>query len=202
MSQNFQHWPFTFRGNVGIGRPEPPIVDEAVKDAAAFSGADQILNDLPLGLGTLLAAVTAAATRSPAASDSASVFRAKYRRAEILIVDERTSAVDAVAEQRVFDRISLAATTGQTIFLITHRLHEVRHADLIHVLKDGRVAESGTFTELMDDKTDTGDFRNIQAAAFDATCHPKSPARTSDSGRRSRSRAAEGRGAMLNLRAG
>ncbi|GAA1555369.1 hypothetical protein ACIQV2_25715 [Streptomyces globosus] len=202
MSQNFQHWPFTFRGDVGIGRPEPPIVDEPVKDAAAFSGADQILND-PLGLGTLLAAATAAATRSPAASDSASVFRARYRRAKILIVDERTSAVDAVAEQRVFDRIrSLAATTGQTIFLITHRLREVRHADLIHVLKDGRVAESGTFTELMDDKAATGDFRNIQAAAFDGTCHPKPPAKTSDSGRRSRSRAAEGRGAILNLRAG
>lgn len=88
-------------------------------------------------------------------------------------MDEPTSALDAVAEQRVFDQIrALAATTGQTIVLITHRLHSVRHADLIHVLKDGRVAESGTFEELMDPATGTGGFRDaylVQAAAFDAT---------------------------------
>ncbi|GGS81792.1 hypothetical protein GCM10010286_02960 [Streptomyces toxytricini] len=112
----------------------------------------------------------------------------------------------AVAEQGVFDRIrSLAATTGRMIALITHRLHSVRHADLIHVLKDRRVAESGTFTELMDDKTATGDFRNAyltQAAAFEAIVPPNPPARTPDSGRRSRPKAAEGRGAIVNLRAG
>lgn len=174
MSQDFYHWPFTYRVNVGIGQPGQAIDDRAVEEASAFSGADQVLADLPRGLGTLLARGYRGGHQiSGGQWQRIGIARAKYRQAEILIVDEPTSALDAVAEQRVFDQIrALAATTGQTIVLITHRLHSVRHADLIHVLKDGRVAESGTFEELMDPATGTGDFRDayrLQASAFDAT---------------------------------
>ncbi|MFD8638578.1 ATP-binding cassette domain-containing protein, partial [Streptomyces sp. NPDC059656] len=156
------------------------IDDGAVEAASAFSGADRVLADLPRGLGTLLARGYRGGHQiSGGQWQRIGIARAKYRQAEILIVDEPTSALDAVAEQRVFDQIrALAATTGQTIVLITHRLHSVRHADLIHVLKDGRVAESGTFEELMDDATGTGDFRDayvLQAAAFDVTV-PAQPA--------------------------
>ncbi|MFD6967136.1 ABC transporter ATP-binding protein [Streptomyces sp. NPDC059949] len=173
MSQNFFHWPFTFRVNVAIGEADRPIDDRAVEEAAAYSGADEVLAGLPRGLGTLLARGYRGGHQiSGGQWQRVGIARAKYRKAEILIVDEPTSALDAVAEQRVFDQIrALAASTGQTIVLITHRLHSVRHADLIHVLKEGRVAESGTFTELMDEKTGTGDFRDaylVQAAAFDA----------------------------------
>ncbi|MFI6002066.1 ABC transporter ATP-binding protein [Streptomyces sp. NPDC051366] len=173
MSQNFFHWPFTFRVNVGIGQPGRPIDDRSVEEAAVYSGADEVLAGLPRGLGTLLARGYRGGHQiSGGQWQRVGIARAKYREAEILIVDEPTSALDAVAEQRVFDQIrALAATTGQTIVLITHRLHSVRHADLIHVLKGGRVAESGTFAELMDEKTGTGDFRDayvVQAAAFDA----------------------------------
>ncbi|MGG8408775.1 ATP-binding cassette domain-containing protein [Streptomyces sp. 12297] len=178
MSQNFFHWPFTFRVNVGIGRPVRPIDDRAVEEASAYSGADEVLAGLPRGLGTLLARGYRGGHQiSGGQWQRVGIARAKYRRAEILIVDEPTSALDAVAEQRVFDQIrALAADTGQTIVLITHRLHSVRHADLIHVLKDGRVAESGTFEELMDERTGTGEFRDaylVQAAAFAATVPPQ-----------------------------
>lgn len=180
MSQDFYHWPFTFRVNVGIGQPGHVINDQAVQEAAGFSGADQVLDDLPRGLATLLARGYRGGHQiSGGQWQRIGIARAKYREAEILIVDEPTSALDAVAEQRVFDQIrALAATTGQTIVLITHRLHSVRHADLIHVLKDGRVAESGTFAELMDAETGTGEFRNaylVQAAAFDASLPSQPP---------------------------
>ncbi|MFB6615001.1 ATP-binding cassette domain-containing protein [Streptomyces sp. NPDC085524] len=186
MSQDFYHWPFTFRVNVGIGQvgrpglPDQAIDDPAVESAAAFSGADEVLAGLPRGLGTLLArGYRGGHEISGGQWQRIGIARAKYRQADILIVDEPTSALDAVAEQRVFDQIrALAATTGQTIVLITHRLHSVRHADLIHVLKEGRVAESGTFAELMHEKTGTGDFRDaylVQAAAFDDSL-PAQPA--------------------------
>lgn len=170
MSQSFFRWPFTVRVNVGIGRPTQPIDDQAVQAAADFSGAAKFIAALRLGLGTLLGrGYRGGQEASGGEWQMLGIARALYRRAEILVVDEPTSALDAVAEQRVFDQIRALAATGQTVVLITHRLHSVRHADVIHVMREGQVAESGTFSELMDESTGTGEFRNaylVQAAAF------------------------------------
>lgn len=170
MSQSFFRWPFTVRVNIGIGRPTVPIVDQAVRDAAMFSGADRFIAGLRRGLGTLLRrGYKGGQEASGGEWQMVGISRAWYKRARILVVDEPTSAFDAVAEQRVFDQIRAVAATGQTVVLITHRLHSVRDADVIHVMKDGQVAESGTFAELMDESIGTGEFRDaylIQAAAF------------------------------------
>ncbi|MEU3721382.1 ATP-binding cassette domain-containing protein [Streptomyces sp. NPDC031705] len=177
MSQNFYNWPFTARVNIGIGRPGADIDDDAVRAAAAFSGADEVLAGLPRGLTTLLGRGYRGGHQiSGGQWQRIGIARAHYRDAAILIVDEPTSALDPMAEQKVFDRIRERATGGQTIVLITHRLHAVRHADLIHVLKDGRLAESGTFEELMDERTGTGDFRDaylVQATAFTDSLPPQ-----------------------------
>ncbi|WP_206310677.1 ABC transporter ATP-binding protein [Streptomyces sp. A1547] len=170
MSQSFFRWPFTVRVNIGIGRPTTPIEDEAVQDAATFSGAAKFISALPRGFSTLLGrGYKGGREASGGEWQLMGISRAWYKRAGILVVDEPTSALDAVAEQRVFDQIRALAATGQTIIFITHRLHSVRHADVIHVMKDGRLAESGTFSQLMDEETGTGDFRDaylVQAAAF------------------------------------
>ncbi|MFD3556843.1 ATP-binding cassette domain-containing protein [Streptomyces goshikiensis] len=170
MSQSFFRWPFTVRVNIGIGRPTVPIDDQAVRDAAVFSGADRFIAGLRRGLGTLLGrGYKGGQEASGGEWQMVGISRAWYKRAGILVVDEPTSALDAVAEQRVFDQIRAVAATGQTVVLITHRLHSVREADVIHVMKDGQVAESGTFEELMDESIGTGEFRDaylIQAAAF------------------------------------
>ncbi|WP_329273097.1 ATP-binding cassette domain-containing protein [Streptomyces sp. NBC_01451] len=90
------------------------------------------------------------------------VARARHRDARILVVDEPTSALDAETEQRVFDQIRSRAAAGQTIILITHRLHSVRHADEIYVLDRGRVAEHGTFEDLLrPDDDGPGLFRRM-----------------------------------------
>ncbi|MFE2288915.1 hypothetical protein ACFXDJ_32680 [Streptomyces sp. NPDC059443] len=175
MSQSFFRWPFTFDVNVAIGDPGAPVDDAAVEAAAAFAGAGRLLAGLPRGRRTLLARGYRGGHQiSGGQWQLVGIARALYRlfrTAEILVVDEPTSALDAVAEQRVFDQIRALAATGKTIVLITHRLHSVRRADVIHVMKDGRVAESGTFAELMDEeRTPTGEFRSaylVQAKAFD-----------------------------------
>ncbi|WP_328302418.1 ABC transporter ATP-binding protein/permease [Streptomyces sp. NBC_00435] len=185
MSQSFQHWPFTFRVNVGIGRPTHPIDDGAVGEAVAFAGAGDFLTGLPHGLDTLLARGYKRGRQASGGEwQKIGIARAWYRQGQIMVVDEPTSALDAVAEQRFFDRLRRLAATGQTVVLITHRLHSVRHADVIHVLKAGQVAESGTFGELMDEGNTgntSGDFRNaylVQAAAFAETL-PAQRGRTS-----------------------
>lgn len=99
--------------------------------------------------------------------------RAQYRDARILIVDEPTSALDAQAEQRVFDLIRELAADGQTVVLITHRLHSVRHADVIYVLDRGRVVEHGAFADLMRPGAGTGDFREMYLLQSRQYQHPE-----------------------------
>ncbi|MEW1905930.1 ABC transporter ATP-binding protein [Streptomyces sp. NPDC086147] len=178
VAQDFYRWPFTARVNVGIGRPGAAMDDTAIGAAAAYAGADEVVGSLPRGLDTLLArGYRGGQEISGGQWQKIGLARARYRDGAVLIVDEPTSALDPAAEQRVFDQIHRLAGTGQTTVLITHRLHSVRHADLIYVLDEGRVVEQGTFERLMDPATGTGAFRTayeLQARQFTS---PSAPAR-------------------------
>ncbi|WKX74116.1 ABC transporter ATP-binding protein [Streptomyces sp. XD-27] len=169
VSQDFYRWPFTARVNVGIGRTGTPVCDEQLEAAARYSGADEVITDLPHGWGTLLARGYRGGHQiSGGQWQRLGIARARLRDAQILVVDEPTSALDAAAEQQVFDRIRDLAADGQTVILITHRLHSVRHADEIYVLQHGQVAEHGTFDELMDPATGTGAFRDMYLLQLNA----------------------------------
>jgi subfamily B ATP-binding cassette protein MsbA len=74
--------------------------------------------------------------------------RALLRDPQILILDEATSALDSVVEQRVARAIQRRAR-GRTLLVIAHRLSTIRDADLILVMKEGRVVEQGTWDELI-----------------------------------------------------
>ncbi len=150
VAQDFYRWPFTARVNVAIGRPDAPH-DEPLLDAAAeYAGAGETIASLPRGWNTLLARGYKGGHQiSGGQWQRLGIARARHRDARILVVDEPTSALDAEAEQRVFDQIRSLAAEGQTVILITHRLHSVRHADEIYVLDGGRVTERGSFAELM-----------------------------------------------------
>jgi ATP-binding cassette subfamily B protein len=170
VAQDFYRWPFTARVNIGIGRTGVARDDTAVESAAAYAGADEVVEGLPRGLDTLLArGYKGGQEISGGQWQKIGLARARLRDGQVLIVDEPTSALDPVAEQRVFDQIHRLSGTGQTTVLITHRLHSVRHADLIYVLDEGRVVEHGTFEQLMDPTSGNGAFRDayeLQARQF------------------------------------
>lgn len=68
---------------------------------------------------------------------------------KVLLLDEATSALDVHSESRVQEALE-AARVGRTTLIVAHRLSTVKSADKIVVLQEGRVVESGTFSELVD----------------------------------------------------
>lgn len=109
-------------------------------------GLDRFVASLPEGLDTVLSESTSI---SAGQKQLLTIARAMLQNAPMLILDEATSSVDTRTEliiQRAMDEL----TRDRTSFVIAHRLSTVRNADLILVMKDGDVVESGTHEELME----------------------------------------------------
>ena len=169
VAQNFKRWPFTARVNVAVGRSAAPLTEERLTTAVTEAGAQDVVADLPRGLDTLLARnFSGGHELSGGQWQRLGIARAAYRRGRILIVDEPTAALDARAELEVFEKIRALAGTGQTVVLITHRLASVRHADLVHVLDQGRLVESGTPDELLASGGVYAELYALQADQFTA----------------------------------
>ncbi|TQJ87369.1 ATP-binding cassette subfamily B protein [Streptomyces sp. SLBN-31] len=169
VAQDFKRWPFTARVNVAIGRSSAPLTEDRMASALAEAGAEDVVAGLPRGLDTLLARQFSGGHElSGGQWQRLGISRAAYRRGRILVVDEPTAALDARAELEVFEKIRALASTGQTVVLITHRLASVRHADLVHVLDRGRLAESGTPEELLAGGGIYAELYSLQAEQFTA----------------------------------
>ncbi|RPE44786.1 ATP-binding cassette subfamily B protein [Streptomyces sp. Ag109_O5-1] len=174
VAQDFKRWPFTAKVNVAVGRSSAPLTEDRLATSVTEAGAEEVVEDLPHGLDTLLARnFSGGHELSGGQWQRLGIARAAYRRGRILIVDEPTAALDARAELEVFEKIRALAGSGQTVVLITHRLASVRHADLVHVLDQGRVVESGTPDELLASGGVYAELYALQADQFTA----KLPAR-------------------------
>ncbi|MEV0181395.1 ABC transporter ATP-binding protein [Streptomyces sp. NPDC050625] len=169
VAQDFKRWPFTAKVNVAVGRSAAPLTEERLASSVAEAGAQDVVADLPRGLDTLLARnFSGGHELSGGQWQRLGIARAAYRRGRILIVDEPTAALDARAELEVFEKIRALAGSGQTVVLITHRLASVRHADLVHVLEQGQLVESGTPDELLASGGVYAELYGLQAEQFTA----------------------------------
>ncbi|MFJ5258969.1 ABC transporter ATP-binding protein [Streptomyces sp. NPDC088387] len=176
VAQDFKRWPFTARVNVAVGRSAAPLTEERLATAVDEAGAEEVVADLPHGLDTLLARhFSGGHELSGGQWQRLGIARAAYRQGRILIVDEPTAALDARAELEVFEKIRALAGTGQTVVLITHRLASVRHADLVHVLDRGRLAESGTPDELLAKGGIYAELYSLQAEQFSTPTRTRGP---------------------------
>ena len=122
------------------------VTDEQVVEACKAVGLHHFISSLPDGYDTVL---TDDSNLSAGQRQLITIARAMIRNAPLLILDEATSSVDTRTEQIVQDAMD-ALTKGRTSFTIAHRLSTIRNADVILVMKDGDIVESGTHEGLLE----------------------------------------------------
>lgn len=121
------------------------ISDESLERVCKACGLDKFVHTLPNGFDTVLSESVAI---SAGQKQLLTIARAMLQNAPMLILDEATSSVDTRTElliQRAMDKL----TKGRTSFVIAHRLSTIKNADLILVMRDGDVIESGNHETLM-----------------------------------------------------
>jgi ATP-binding cassette, subfamily B, bacterial len=137
-------FPISLRDNLAYGRAD--ATSEEIEEAARLANIHTMIMGMPQGYDTVIG--ESGATLSEGEKQRMTIARALLRDAPILILDEPTSALDVETEAQVMDGIK-RLTSGRTTFIIAHRLSTIRNCDLILVLRDGIIAEQGTFAELM-----------------------------------------------------
>ena len=143
------HFNSTVKENIEFGDlsllPERSEIEAAVRAA----GAEGIVARLPAGYDSLLGKwFVGGVELSTGEWQRVALARAFLRRAPIMILDEPTSALDPWAEADWLDRFRRLAA-GRTAIIITHRLTTAMHADVIHVLEEGHIVESGSHYQLL-----------------------------------------------------
>jgi len=147
--QDFAHFALSAQHNIGVGDVARVEDREGVLAAARWAGSDTVLAKLPQGLDTpLTRTFTGGVDLSGGEWQKIAMARAAMRDAALVILDEPTAALDAQAENELFQRFR-ALAAGRTVLLISHRFSTVRMADRILVLEGGRIIEEGTHENLV-----------------------------------------------------
>ncbi|MEZ4683632.1 MAG: ATP-binding cassette domain-containing protein [Caldilineaceae bacterium] len=147
--QDFTRYDLTAKENIGFGQVEH--VDEMARivQAADKGGAVPVVQKLADGYDTVLGRTFEdGADLSGGEWQKLALSRAFMREAQILILDEPTAALDALAEYEVYNRFA-ELTTGKSTIFISHRFSTVRMAQQILVLDNGQLIEEGSHTDLM-----------------------------------------------------
>jgi ATP-binding cassette, subfamily B, multidrug efflux pump len=134
----------TIRDNIRYGRPD--ATDAELIDAAKATFVDQFVRGLPAGYDTVIDEESS--NVSAGQKQLITIARAFLTRPALLILDEATSSVDTRTEAHVQHAMA-ALRSNRTSFVIAHRLSTIRDADLILVMREGRIVEQGTHVALL-----------------------------------------------------
>jgi ATP-binding cassette subfamily B protein len=146
--QDYAHYHLSARDNIWLGNVEAPRDGGWVEAAACQSGADDVIRDLPRGYDSILGKwFEHGQELSMGQWQRVALARAFMRDAQIIVLDEPTSSLDAQAEDEVFRQFRQRARE-RTSIVISHRFSTVRRADCIYVLDDGHIIERGSHDQL------------------------------------------------------
>lgn len=157
--QDFARLYVTLRENVALGKLSELQRDDRLRDVLQSAGSR--FDDMDLQLGATFGGI------EPSGGEWQKIVtaRALLRDAGFVFFDEPTAALDPQAEKEAFD-LFLRVTEGRSALLVTHRLGAAKLADVIWVLKDGRLAEQGTHAELIERNGEYRRMFDLQASWY------------------------------------
>lgn len=169
--------PFIFSGtvaeNIALGRPGASL--DEIAQAARSAGLEEFVAKLPQRYETVIG--ERGANLSGGQRQRLAIARALLRQPDVLIFDEATSHLDTTAEHAIQESLE-GILSSRTAVLVAHRLSTIRRADLIYVLRTGRVVEQGTHEELMRLEGHYAGFWNAQTNVATDSERPTRPAVT------------------------
>ncbi len=139
---------FLFNGTIAenIGYAVPEASAQEIEEAAKAANIHNDIMEMPDGYDTLVG--ERGLRLSGGQKQRVAIARAILRKSPVIILDEATASVDVETEQQIQQAIAGIAGS-RTIIAIAHRLSTIRNADMILVIEDGKVKESGTHDELV-----------------------------------------------------
>jgi subfamily B ATP-binding cassette protein MsbA len=130
--------------NIAYGKPDAPRAE--IIRAAKLANAHEFIEQMPKGYDTLIG--ERGVTLSGGQRQRMAIARAILHNTPILILDEPTTGLDAASEQAIMDALNVLMK-GKTSIIIAHHLSAISHADVIFVVKDSELVESGTHEQLL-----------------------------------------------------
>lgn len=166
--QDFKMYGASLKENVVLDDlTKVKVADEDVTAALKASGFMEKLDDLPTGLDTPITAEfeEEGINLSGGESQKVAIARVFYQNADIIIMDEPSSALDPIAEYGLNQAMSKAAR-DKTVVYISHRLSTTRGSDHIYMLENGKIIEEGTHGKLLEKDGQYAQMWNAQAGRY------------------------------------
>lgn len=166
LNQDFARYQLSAQDNIGFGNLSERENQIRIETAAADSGADKVVDTLDDGYQTRLGKMfKGGVDLSGGQWQKIGMARAFMTDAPILILDEPTAALDAIAEYELFEKFR-TLTAGKMTFFVSHRFSTVQLADRIVVLENSRIIEVGSHAELLKNKGLYAEMFNLQASSY------------------------------------
>lgn len=164
--QEFNAYPLPIKENVEIGRSDKKPDEDLLKQSAKFADIDEMIDSYEHGWDTVLdSSFKKGVEPSGGQWQRVAIARTFYRNAKMLILDEPTSAIDSKAEYDIFNNI-FENYKNRTALIVSHRFSTVRRADRIIVLDHGKVVQTGSHKDLMNNKGLYKDMFDKQAEGY------------------------------------
>src|SRR6056297_2668696 len=133
--------------NIAFGIPDEQVDDEKLHSALKAAQLEEVVNRLPRGLRTRVG--ERGVRLSGGQRQRVTIARALYNNPQVLVMDEATSALDNITEKFVIQAIE-RLRGDRTIIMIAHRLTTVQNCDVIYMMDEGEIVDSGTYDELLE----------------------------------------------------